>query len=212
MTGYLPVGFEYGVELTYPENEAISSSLLNVSAQVIESEQGISVLMRICSDLWPVYHATAGASDLSKRECASLEYNAMYRSECWHSDHCIDPFPSTSAGSPAEQRYSSETQEFSRSRVGEQFANKCMNINRFWSFFYKYNLLRIIEIKLFVSFTGDQYIQACEERKYESHFLFFSKTRKKCSFYSSSVSMLIPDPRRPDFSDLTSLSSSSSDS
>ncbi|CAF2522522.1 unnamed protein product [Rotaria sp. Silwood2] len=34
MTGYLPVGFEYGVEITYPENEAISSSLLNVSAQV----------------------------------------------------------------------------------------------------------------------------------------------------------------------------------
>ncbi len=36
MTGYLPVGFEYGVEITYPENEAISSSLLNVSAQVNE--------------------------------------------------------------------------------------------------------------------------------------------------------------------------------
>ncbi len=34
MTGYLPVGFEYGVEITYPENEAISGSLLNVSAQV----------------------------------------------------------------------------------------------------------------------------------------------------------------------------------
>ncbi|CAF3563791.1 unnamed protein product [Adineta steineri] len=34
MTGYLPVGFEYGVEITYPENEAISSSLLNVSAQI----------------------------------------------------------------------------------------------------------------------------------------------------------------------------------
>ncbi|CAF1300256.1 unnamed protein product [Rotaria sp. Silwood1] len=34
MTGYLPIGFEYGVEITYPENEAISSSLLNVSAQV----------------------------------------------------------------------------------------------------------------------------------------------------------------------------------
>ena len=34
MTGYLPVGFEYGVEITYPDKEAISSSLLNVSAQV----------------------------------------------------------------------------------------------------------------------------------------------------------------------------------
>ena len=119
MTGYLPVGFEYGVEITYPENEAISSSLLNVSAQVIESEQGISVLMGICSDLWPVYHAIARASDLSKRECTLLEYNAMYRAECWHSDHCIDPFSSTAAGSSAEQRYSSGTQEFRRSRVGE---------------------------------------------------------------------------------------------
>ena len=36
MTGYLPVGFEYGVEITYPENEAISGSLLNVSSQVLE--------------------------------------------------------------------------------------------------------------------------------------------------------------------------------
>ena len=34
MTGYLPVGFEYGVEITFPEKEAISSSLLNISAQV----------------------------------------------------------------------------------------------------------------------------------------------------------------------------------
>ncbi len=38
MTGYLPVGFEYGVEITYPENEAISSSLLNVSAQVKDNK------------------------------------------------------------------------------------------------------------------------------------------------------------------------------
>ncbi|CAF1240167.1 unnamed protein product [Didymodactylos carnosus] len=34
MTGYLPVGFEYGVEITYPENEAVSGGLLNVAAQV----------------------------------------------------------------------------------------------------------------------------------------------------------------------------------
>ena len=39
MTGYLPVGFEYGVEITYPENEAISGSLLNVSAQVSQAEK-----------------------------------------------------------------------------------------------------------------------------------------------------------------------------
>ena len=35
MTGYLPIGFEVGAEITYPISEATSSGLLNVSAQVI---------------------------------------------------------------------------------------------------------------------------------------------------------------------------------
>ena len=34
MTGYLPLGFEFAVELTYPESEGTSSGLLNSSAQV----------------------------------------------------------------------------------------------------------------------------------------------------------------------------------
>ncbi|XP_054826974.1 feline leukemia virus subgroup C receptor-related protein 2 isoform X2 [Eublepharis macularius] len=34
MTGYLPLGFEYAAELTYPESEGTSSGLLNVSAQI----------------------------------------------------------------------------------------------------------------------------------------------------------------------------------
>ncbi|XP_054435533.1 feline leukemia virus subgroup C receptor-related protein 2-like [Pteronotus mesoamericanus] len=34
MTSYLPLGFEFAVELTYPESEGMSSGLLNVSAQV----------------------------------------------------------------------------------------------------------------------------------------------------------------------------------
>lgn len=34
MTGYLPIGFEFGAELTYPESEATSSGLLNCSAQI----------------------------------------------------------------------------------------------------------------------------------------------------------------------------------
>ncbi|XP_060789139.1 heme transporter FLVCR2 isoform X2 [Neoarius graeffei] len=34
MTGYLPLGFELAVELTYPESEGMSSGLLNCSAQV----------------------------------------------------------------------------------------------------------------------------------------------------------------------------------
>lgn len=36
MTGYLPLGFEFAVELTYPESEGTSSGLLNCSAQVRE--------------------------------------------------------------------------------------------------------------------------------------------------------------------------------
>nr|XP_046268251.1 feline leukemia virus subgroup C receptor-related protein 2 isoform X2 [Scatophagus argus] len=34
MTGYLPLGFEYAVELTFPESEGTSSGLLNCSAQI----------------------------------------------------------------------------------------------------------------------------------------------------------------------------------
>jgi len=34
MTGYLPLGFEFAAEITYPENEGTSSGLLNASAQV----------------------------------------------------------------------------------------------------------------------------------------------------------------------------------
>ncbi|XP_068608181.1 heme transporter FLVCR2 [Brachionichthys hirsutus] len=33
-TGYIPLGFEYAVELTYPESEGTSSGLLNCSAQI----------------------------------------------------------------------------------------------------------------------------------------------------------------------------------
>jgi len=34
MTGYLPVGFEFAAEITYPESEGTSAGLLNPSAQV----------------------------------------------------------------------------------------------------------------------------------------------------------------------------------
>ena len=34
MAGYLPVGFEFGVEITHPESEGTSGGLLNASAQV----------------------------------------------------------------------------------------------------------------------------------------------------------------------------------
>lgn len=34
MTGYLPVGYEFAVELTYPESEGTSCGLLNYSSEV----------------------------------------------------------------------------------------------------------------------------------------------------------------------------------
>merc|ERR1719412_847477 len=34
MTGYLPLGFEFAAEITFPESEGTSSGLLNCSAQV----------------------------------------------------------------------------------------------------------------------------------------------------------------------------------
>lgn len=34
MTGYLPVGFEFGAELTYPEPEGTSAGILNAFAQI----------------------------------------------------------------------------------------------------------------------------------------------------------------------------------
>lgn len=35
MTGYLPVGFEFAAELTYPEPEGTSAGLLNAATQVL---------------------------------------------------------------------------------------------------------------------------------------------------------------------------------
>lgn len=34
MTGYLPLGFEFAAEITYPEPEGTSSGLLNAAAQI----------------------------------------------------------------------------------------------------------------------------------------------------------------------------------
>lgn len=34
MTGYLPVGFEFAAEITYPEPEGTSAGLLNAASQV----------------------------------------------------------------------------------------------------------------------------------------------------------------------------------
>lgn len=49
MTGYLPLGFEFAVELTYPESEGMSSGLLNMSAQVGLSFRGGPRAVALCS-------------------------------------------------------------------------------------------------------------------------------------------------------------------
>ena len=54
MTGYLPVGFEFAAELTFPESEGTSSGLLNASAQVfgIILTMGMRAMMENVSVLW----------------------------------------------------------------------------------------------------------------------------------------------------------------
>ncbi|XP_026551560.1 feline leukemia virus subgroup C receptor-related protein 1 isoform X2 [Pseudonaja textilis] len=59
MTGYLPLGFEFAVEITYPESEGTSSGLLNASAQIF----GI-VFTLIQGKLITVYNPHAGNSFL----------------------------------------------------------------------------------------------------------------------------------------------------
>ena len=74
MTGYLPLGFEFAVELTYPESEGTSSGLLNCSAQVCNISTvtsghkteykrkttcwlgGCKHFMNPISDLWNHFH------------------------------------------------------------------------------------------------------------------------------------------------------------
>lgn len=83
MTGYLPVGFEYGVEITYPENEAISSSLLNVSAQVSASMKKKIFFTRrtpfILTDFRLVCYATSRVFNFQERKSFNFKRDAMYR-------------------------------------------------------------------------------------------------------------------------------------
>ena len=69
MTGYLPLGFEFAVELTYPESEGTSSGLLNCSAQVCNvgtvnrydmNTKGLTFILNLISDLWDHFHHLPG--------------------------------------------------------------------------------------------------------------------------------------------------------
>lgn len=50
MTGYLPVGFEFAAELTYPQSEGTSAGLLNAMCQVF----GIifTIIYGYCLNVW----------------------------------------------------------------------------------------------------------------------------------------------------------------
>ncbi|PSN41027.1 Feline leukemia virus subgroup C receptor-related protein 2 [Blattella germanica] len=54
MTGYLPVGFEFAAELTYPEPEGTSAGLLNAAVQVfgIMLTNAYSWLLENTTDMW----------------------------------------------------------------------------------------------------------------------------------------------------------------
>lgn len=54
MTGYLPVGFEFAAELTYPEPEGTSAGLLNASAQIfgILFTMLYAQLFELIGDMW----------------------------------------------------------------------------------------------------------------------------------------------------------------
>lgn len=54
MTGYLPVGFEFAAEITYPESEGTSSGLLNASAQV-----RFTCIVYECSDKENIFQCSA---------------------------------------------------------------------------------------------------------------------------------------------------------
>ena len=44
MTGYLPIGFEFAAEVSYPNPEGTSAGLLNASAQVCERDNFFLIL------------------------------------------------------------------------------------------------------------------------------------------------------------------------
>lgn len=54
MTGYLPVGFEFAAELTYPEPEGTSAGLLNAMVQVfgVAFTMLYGKLFEIWGDYW----------------------------------------------------------------------------------------------------------------------------------------------------------------
>ncbi|XP_074471408.1 choline/ethanolamine transporter FLVCR1 [Sebastes fasciatus] len=76
MTGYLPLGFEFGVEITYPESEGTSSGLLNAFAQLF----GI-IFTLIQGKLTTDYSALAGNLFLCAWIFVGILLTALIKSE-----------------------------------------------------------------------------------------------------------------------------------
>ena len=72
MTGYLPVGFEFAAELTFPESEGTSSGLLNASAQV-------SILLSLLSSLLLLFFSFSFVSCWERHlVCLALYHYAVH--------------------------------------------------------------------------------------------------------------------------------------
>lgn len=76
MTGYLPVGFEFAAELTYPEPEGTSAGLLNTAAQVF----GISFTM-IYSEILGNYGDIGANITMAIMLCLGTVLTAIIKSD-----------------------------------------------------------------------------------------------------------------------------------
>ena len=74
MTGYLPVGFELGVELTYPENEATVTGFLNASAQFfgVLLTLGLGEIMSLAGENSVLYANLVACVVIGLAACLSL--------------------------------------------------------------------------------------------------------------------------------------------
>lgn len=89
MTGYLPVGFEFAVEITYPESEGTSSGLLNTSAQVLNSCFVEIIRSAIKKSTHPFSNVTFGILPWS---CFFIHYRKrrhLNRGMCVHVCFCV---------------------------------------------------------------------------------------------------------------------------
>lgn len=76
MTGYLPVGFEFAAELTYPEPEGTSAGLLNAAAQIF----GIGFTM-VYADLLSQFGDIAANISMAGMMCIGTIVTAIIKSD-----------------------------------------------------------------------------------------------------------------------------------